>query len=70
MAIKRIHVNVQDGENLKELQKEVDFLKELKHTNIVAYYGSEIRGEFLLIYLEYIDMGSIASMLKIYGPFT
>ena len=47
----------------------MDFLKELKHPNIVAYYGSEVWGEFLLIYLEYIDMGSIASMLKSYGPF-
>ena len=62
-------MNRQDEESLKELQKEVEFLKELKHPNIVAYYGSEIREDFLMIYLEYIDMGSIAYMLKNYGPF-
>lgn len=35
----------------------------------MKYYGSEIEECFLKIYLEYVDMGSIASMLKIYGPF-
>ena len=44
-------------------------MKELKHPNIVKYYGSEVEGNFQKIYLEYVDMGSIASMLKIYGPF-
>lgn len=51
------------------MKKEVDFLKILKHPNIVIYYGSEIDDEYLKIYLEYIDMGSISSMLKTYGPF-
>ena len=69
MAIKRIQVNSSEEESFKEIQKEVEFLKDLKHLNIVAYYGSEIQGEYLKIYLEYIDMGSIASMLKTYGPF-
>lgn len=70
MAIKRIYIG--DSSNTKlnsELKKEDEILKDLKHQNIVTYYGSELDKEYLKIYIEYIDMGSIASMLKTYGPF-
>ena len=68
MAVKRIYIN-KNKKDVQEMVNEVEFLKELKHPNIVKYYGSEIENEYLKIYLEYIDMGSISSMLKTYGPF-
>lgn len=71
MAVKRIHIGgtVDSNQQLNELQKEVELLSELKHPNIVAYFDSERENDYLKIYLEYVDMGSIANMLKIYGPF-
>ena len=70
MAIKRIYIGDSSNKKLKtELIKEDEILRELKHPNIVNYYGSELDQEYLKIYIEYIDMGSIASMLKTYGPF-
>ena len=41
MAIKRIYIN-RNKKETEELISEVDFLKELKHPNIVKYYGSEV----------------------------
>ena len=71
MAIKRIYLGPEREieNNKKELIKEVNFLKELQHPNIVKYYGYEIDKDYLKIYLEYIDMGSISSMLKKHGSF-
>ena len=71
MAVKRINLphSAQERADINDLQKEVVLLAELKHPNIVAYYDSETDGECLKIYLEFVDMGSIAHMLKTYGPF-
>ena len=71
MAVKRIHIKgtADFSQEVNELQKEVGLLSVLKHPNIVEYYDSERENDYLKIYLEYVDMGSIANMLKIYGPF-
>lgn len=71
MAIKRIQVNkLEDSKkNIEFIEQEVNVLKELRHPNIVKYYGFERDEDFLKIYLEFVDMGSISTMLKNYGPF-
>lgn len=71
MAIKRINYTGGNNEpyEVSDFQKEVALLSELQHPNIVAYYDSEREGDYLKLYLEYVDMGSIANMLKTYGPF-
>lgn len=70
MAVKRIRItnHTEEKNNISDLEKEVALLSELKHSNVVIYYDSEREEEYLKIYLEYVDMGSIASMLKTYGP--
>lgn len=72
MAIKRIELNKIENrkKNVQIIEQEVNVLKELRHPNIVKYYGSEKDESFLKIYLEYVDMGSIAIMLKKYGSFS
>ena len=71
MAIKQIFIGDSQNkiENANELQKEVEILKQYQHPNIVQYYGSEIQGQNLKIFLEYVDMGSISQMLEKYGNF-
>ncbi|KAJ6404837.1 hypothetical protein OIU84_012917 [Salix udensis] len=44
---------------MKELEQEIRVLRDLKHPNIVQYYGSEIVDDHFYIYLEYINPGSI-----------
>ena len=41
----------------------------MSNENIVSYYGCKRDKYTLRIYLEYIDMGSISSMLQTYGAF-
>uniref|UniRef100_A0A0D9VH25 mitogen-activated protein kinase kinase kinase n=1 Tax=Leersia perrieri TaxID=77586 RepID=A0A0D9VH25_9ORYZ len=71
-AIKEVQVILDDSnskERLKQLNQEIDMLKQLSHQNIVQYYGSELADEALSIYLEYVSGGSIHKLLGEYGAF-
>ncbi|KAF0932172.1 hypothetical protein E2562_008703 [Oryza meyeriana var. granulata] len=71
-AIKEVKVILDDSnskERLRQLNQEIDMLKQLSHQNIVQYYGSELADEALSIYLEYVSGGSIHKLLREYGPF-
>ncbi|CAN6244685.1 unnamed protein product [Urochloa humidicola] len=71
-AIKEVQVILDDSkskERLRQLNQEVDILRQLSHQNIVQYYGSELTDEALSIYIEYVSGGSIHKLLGDYGPF-
>ena len=56
MAIKKIYIGDKHNKaNVKEIQKEVEILKQYQHPHIVRYYGSAISGDYLNIFLEYVD---------------
>jgi len=50
------------------LQEELDICKTLRHPNIVSYLGHDYINNALYIYLEYVPGGSMASILKEFGP--
>ncbi|KAA8533707.1 hypothetical protein F0562_031224 [Nyssa sinensis] len=56
-------------ESAKQLGQEIALLSRLRHPNIVQYFGSEIVGDELYIYLEYVSGGSIYKLLQEYGQF-
>uniref|UniRef100_A0A0D9ZL25 Protein kinase domain-containing protein n=1 Tax=Oryza glumipatula TaxID=40148 RepID=A0A0D9ZL25_9ORYZ len=71
-AIKEVQVISDDPhskERLKQLNQEIDMLRQLSHPNIVQYYGSEMTDDALSIYLEFVSGGSIHKLLREYGPF-
>jgi mitogen-activated protein kinase kinase kinase 3 len=71
-AIKEVRLGCDDqtsNECLKQLNQEINLLKELSHPNIVQYYGSEPGEESLSVYLEFVSGGSIHKLLQEYGPF-
>ena len=57
---------------MKQLQREIDVYKTLRHEHIVGYLGAYLSKEDSLMYvfLEYVSGGSISSMLKRFGPFS
>ncbi|GMH06692.1 hypothetical protein Nepgr_008532 [Nepenthes gracilis] len=71
-AIKEVRIASDDQisrECYKQLNQEINLLSQLKHSNIVRYYGSELGEETLSVYLEYVSGGSIYKLLREYGPF-
>ena len=56
---------------LQGIMSEVDLLRALNHRNIVQYIGSLKSRTHLYIVLEYMDDGSLASVIKRskFGPF-
>ncbi|KAH6765039.1 mitogen-activated protein kinase kinase kinase 5 [Perilla frutescens var. hirtella] len=61
-AVKEVEMIPDDPKSeecIKQLEQEIKFLRELKHQNIVQYYGCEIVEDRFCIYLEYVHPGSI-----------
>eukprot|EP01084_Bolivina_argentea_P207312 353726_1 len=56
-------------ENIESIKNEVRTLSKLSHPNVVRYLGSSSTKNHLNIFLEYMADGSIAQMLKEFGPF-
>ncbi|KAK7263100.1 hypothetical protein RJT34_30684 [Clitoria ternatea] len=66
-AMKEVEIFPDDpksAESIKQLEQEIKVLKDLKHSNIVQYYGSEIVQDRFYIYLEYVHPGSINKYVR------
>ncbi|XP_059623816.1 mitogen-activated protein kinase kinase kinase 5-like isoform X2 [Cornus florida] len=66
-AMKEVEILQDDpksAECITQLQQEIKLLSQLKHPNIVQYYGSEIVGNKFHIYLEYVHPGSINKYIR------
>lgn len=76
MAVKQVELPTGTGPNeqrkksmLDALEREIDFLRELQHDNIVQYLDSSSDDKHLNIFLEYVPGGSVTALLRSYGAF-
>ncbi|XP_078435917.1 mitogen-activated protein kinase kinase kinase 5-like isoform X2 [Wolffia australiana] len=73
-AMKEVNLIPDDpktAECIKQMEQEILVLSQLKHPNIVQYYGSEIVDDRFYIYLEYMYPGSIHKYIQEhYGAIT
>mmetsp|Transcript_21506 Transcript_21506/g.46749 ORF Transcript_21506/g.46749 Transcript_21506/m.46749 type:complete len:655 (+) Transcript_21506:526-2490(+) len=72
IAVKEVHMDLQRKQDVRfreALQTELKLLSELRHPNIVAYYGCDLLGSVLCMYLEFMAGGSVARVLDQFGPF-
>lgn len=74
MAVKQVPMagvesNTQKSKSIEALKREIEFLKDLDHENVVKYLGFEITTKEINVFLEYISGGSIASVLAQSGKF-
>uniref|UniRef100_A0A7S2JV26 Protein kinase domain-containing protein n=1 Tax=Zooxanthella nutricula TaxID=1333877 RepID=A0A7S2JV26_9DINO len=52
----------------EKLEMEIDICKSLRHPNIVGFLGFEYTNGFMYIFLEYVAGGSMAHVLREFGP--
>ncbi|KFB45752.1 AGAP006872-PA-like protein [Anopheles sinensis] len=63
VVMKQIALNDLTLPERKMAMNEVEVFSQLHHPNIIAYHGSSVRGELLLIEMEYADGGTLAQLL-------
>ncbi|KAN0063138.1 mitogen-activated protein kinase kinase kinase [Thecaphora frezii] len=77
IAVKQVELprTASDREDIRQkgvvaaLKSEIETLKDLDHSHIVAYLGFEETASFLSIFLEYVPGGSVGSCLRKHGKF-
>jgi serine/threonine protein kinase len=64
VAVKVISVD-EDGEDMSSTMREIEFLKDCSHPNVVQYKGSYVKDGKLWIAMEFCAGGSIADIMEI-----
>ncbi|CAK9115598.1 Cytokinesis protein sepH (Serine/threonine-protein kinase sepH) [Durusdinium trenchii] len=67
VAVKSIGLRNLNKESLRLIEEEVTLLKKLDHPNIVKYIDTVRTNDHLHIVLEYMENGSLARNLKLFG---
>ncbi|XP_055758710.1 mitogen-activated protein kinase kinase kinase kinase 3-like isoform X7 [Salvelinus fontinalis] len=61
-------IKLEPGEDFEVVQQEIIVMKDCKHSNIVAYFGSYLRRDKLWISMEYCGGGSLQDIYHVTGP--
>ncbi|XP_044292118.1 mitogen-activated protein kinase kinase kinase kinase 5 isoform X2 [Varanus komodoensis] len=61
-------IKLEPGDEFSLIQQEIYMVKECKHCNIVAYFGSYLSREKLWICMEYCGGGSLQDIYHVTGP--
>ena len=80
VAIKQIKISTFKEEKKQQLMQEIDLLKKLEHQNIVKYIGNPFKfvnkvvdslktEQYINIIMEYVESGSLDSLIKKFGKF-
>jgi serine/threonine protein kinase len=71
MAVKTIVIPSESRQLQEDIRREIELMKSLEHKNIVKYLGCEMDKEkkMLHIFQEWVPGGSVASLLRKFGPF-
>lgn len=61
-------IKLEPGDDFAIIQQEIIMMKDCKHANIVAYFGSYLRRDKLWIAMEYCGGGSMQDIYHVIGP--
>ncbi|KZV59483.1 kinase-like protein [Peniophora sp. CONT] len=67
VAVKRISLEGLEEDDIGQLMNEVNFVKSMRHPNIIKYEGMVRDDNTLSIVLEYAENGSLGQILKAFG---
>lgn len=67
IAIKEIIYSRTDEAHIQKLTKEIEFMKQLNHINIVRYLGTNLKKDRLCIITEWVPGGSLSDILDKFG---
>jgi hypothetical protein len=67
MAVKQMATDEVSRRELSSLENEINLVRNLKHSNIVRYIGTELTPSSLSIFLEYVPGGSLKTLIDKFG---
>jgi serine/threonine protein kinase len=67
VAIKQFDLDRVSSDEINLMQGEIRLLRSLQHPNIVQYIDLFMHGSFLNIVLEFVEQGSLVSVIKQFG---
>ncbi|CAD7089312.1 unnamed protein product [Hermetia illucens] len=63
-------IKLEQGDDIQIIQQEIIMMRDCRHPNIIAYYGSYLRRDKLWICMEYCGGGSLQDIYQVSGPLT
>ncbi|XP_041986044.1 mitogen-activated protein kinase kinase kinase kinase 5 isoform X2 [Aricia agestis] len=63
-------IKLEPGDDFGIIQQEILMMRDCRHPNVVAYYGSYLRRDKLWISMEYCGGGSLQDIYHVTGPLT
>eukprot|EP00762_Andalucia_godoyi_P000625 ANDGO_05391.mRNA.1 MAP3K epsilon protein kinase 1 len=69
VAVKRIPIKKLPKEEVTSLKAEISLLRKLNHPHITKYIDHQVTKEELFIIMEYVENGSLQSVVKKFGKF-
>ncbi|XP_065370242.1 mitogen-activated protein kinase kinase kinase kinase 5 isoform X4 [Calliphora vicina] len=63
-------IKLEPTDDIQIIQQEIIMMRDCRHPNIIAYYGSYLRRDKLWICMEYCGGGSLQDIYQVTGPLT
>ncbi|XP_043947542.1 mitogen-activated protein kinase kinase kinase kinase 5 isoform X6 [Drosophila biarmipes] len=63
-------IKLEPSDDIQIIQQEIIMMRDCRHPNIIAYYGSYLRRDKLWICMEYCGGGSLQDIYQVTGPLT
>ncbi|XP_037031783.1 mitogen-activated protein kinase kinase kinase kinase 5 isoform X11 [Bradysia coprophila] len=61
-------IKIEQGDDIQVIQQEIIMMRDCRHPNIIAYFGSYLRKDKLWICMEYCGGGSLQDIYQVTGP--
>lgn len=61
-------IKIEPGDDIQVIQQEIIMMRDCRHPNIIAYFGSYLRRGKLWICMEYCGGGSLQDIYQVTGP--
>jgi serine/threonine protein kinase len=61
-------IKLEPGDDFSIIQQEILMMKDCRHANVVAFFGSYLRRDKLWICMEYCGGGSLQDIYHFTGP--
>lgn len=61
-------IKIEPGDDIQVIQQEIIMMRDCRHPNIIAYFGSYLRRSKLWICMEYCGGGSLQDIYQVTGP--